>query len=181
MAIASGARVVLCSGLNGVPKVAVTSMFADLMPKLSPAPAPDYTSPEDDNDALSHIIGISVDSYGFPIGLFTTNRWICAETWYRAEDVCTMVDFFSIDHARPSWPLNRWVTAMLKLFKPQITELLLERDETVAAWQKKHPKRNVYEDRDLDITSRIDITPEVHISQLDAALETVERRGSALC
>ncbi len=146
---------------------------------IKPAPVPDFTPPKDDNDALSHIVAISMDSFGAPIGLFTTNRWICAETWYRAEDVCTMVDFFSIDHARPSWPLNRWITSMLKLFKPQITELLLERDETVAAWQKKHPKSNVYEDRDLDITSSLDITLEAQVSQINAALEVAEGHTNA--
>ncbi len=146
---------------------------------IKPAPVPDFTPPEDDNGALSHIVAISMDSYGIPIGLFTTNRWICAETWYRAEDVCTMIDFFSIDHARPSWPLNRWVTSMLKMFRPQITELLMERDETVAAWQKKHPKSNVYEDRGLDITSHLDITLEDQVSQIDAALEVAEGHASA--
>lgn len=146
---------------------------------IKPAPLPDLTPPKEDNDALSHIVAISMDSHGIPIGLFTTNRWICAETWYRAEDVCTMIDFFTIDHARPSWPLNRWITSMLKLFKPQITELLLERDETVAAWQKKHPKRNVYEDRELDITSHLDITLEDQVSQINAALEVAEGHASA--
>ncbi len=143
---------------------------------IKPAPVPDFTPPEDENDALSHIVAISMDAQGLPIKLFTTNRWICAETWYRAEDVSTMIDLFSITHARPSWPMNRWVTAMLKLFKPQITELLLERDDTVAAWQKKHPKRNVYEDRELDITSEIPIPLEDQITRVDAALRSRNQR-----
>ena len=43
-----------------------------------------------------------------------------------------MVDRFCIDHANPSWPTNRWITAMMRLFKPQITALLTHRDAVVA-------------------------------------------------
>ena len=147
---------------------------------IEPAPVPDFTMPEDENDALSHIVAISMDSSGLPIKLFTTNRWICAETWYRAEDVSAMIDLFAITHAQPSWPMNRWVTAMLKLFKPRITELLFERDDTVAAWQKRHPRRNVYEDRELDITSETAISLEDQITGVDAALRSVKQSVASL-
>jgi hypothetical protein len=145
---------------------------------IEPAPVPDFTPPEDENDALSHIVAISMDSSGLPIKLFTTNRWICAETWYRAEDVSAMIDLFAVTHAQPSWPMNRWVTAMLKLFKPQISELLFERDDTVAAWQKRHPRRNVYEDRELDITSEMPLSLEDQITKVDAALRSAESKDT---
>ena len=146
---------------------------------IEPAPVPDLTMPEDENDALSHIVAISMDSSGLPIKLFTTNRWICGETWYRAEDVSAMIDLFAVTHTQPSWPMNRWVTAMLKLFKPQISELLFERDDTVAAWQKRHPRRNVYEDRELDITSEMPIPLEDQITRVDAALQVGKRRAAS--
>ena len=146
---------------------------------IKPAPVPDFAPPEDENDALSHIVAISMDSSGLPIKLFTTNRWICAETWYRDEDVSAMIDFFVVTHAQPSWPMNRWVTAMLKLFKPQISELLFERDNTVAAWQKRHPKRNVYEDRELDITSEMPISLEDQITRVNEVLQVGKRRAAS--
>ncbi len=150
-------------------------------PGIEPAPVPDATPPEGDNDALSHIGAISMDSYGSPIKLFTTNRWICAETWYKAEDVCAMIDHFKITHAQPSWPTNRWITAMMSLFKPQITELLLERDATVAAWRKRHPRRNVYEDRELDITSEAPISVEDQIGRVSAALRFAKGKRGVPC
>ncbi|MCI0713614.1 MAG: hypothetical protein L0154_25885 [Chloroflexi bacterium] len=148
---------------------------------IKPAPAPDFIPPEDDSGALSHIVAISMDSHGYPIGLFTTNRWVCGDTWYKAEGVSALIDLFKIDHARPSWPVNRWITAMLTLFKPQIIELLWERDETVATWQQKHPRRNVFEDRDLDITSECRISVEEQIRQINAALRFVEANRSRVC
>ncbi len=100
-------------------------------------------------DSLSHLVAIAMDGYGFPTRLFTTNRWVTGEAWYRAEDVCAMLDGFEIDHAYPSWPTNRWLGAMLRLFHPQIVELIGARDGSVARWRERHPEQDVFEDREL--------------------------------
>ena len=120
--------------------------------------------------ALSHLIGISMDPKGFPIGLFSVNRWVTGETWYTAEDVISLIDLFHIDHASPSWPANKWVTAMLRLFHPQIIDLVRKRDVTVAGWQRKYPDRDVYEDRELEITSTTAISVDKQIAGVRAAL-----------
>ena len=49
------------------------------------------------DDKLSHIIAISMNRAGFPIGLFTTNRWVTADNWYAADDVVMMLDRFEMD------------------------------------------------------------------------------------
>ena len=122
------------------------------------------------HDAVAHLIAISMDAWGRPIALFTTNRWVTAETWYRAEDVVQMLDRFEIDHAWPSWPTNRWLGAMVRLFRPQIIELLHARDRAVAAWQARHPERDVYEDRELEVTSWLPISLEEQIRAVEARL-----------
>ena len=123
------------------------------------------------NDALSHIVAISMDSHGDPTGLFTTNRWVTGETWYRAEDVIGMLDRFRIDQARPSWPVNRWVTGMLRLFRPQIVALLHRRDEAIASWKLGHIESDVFEDRRLEITSQIPISVSDQMRAIRAELE----------
>lgn len=104
-------------------------------------------------DEICHLIAISMDKYGYPIRLFTTNRWVTGETWYSAEDVIKLLDYFNVDHSYPSWPLNLWLSSMVRAYRTEIIDLIRKRDETIAAWQKAHPHRNVYEDRDLEITS----------------------------
>ncbi len=94
---------------------------------ILPAPLPGLELPEGENDALSHIIGISMDPQGLPIRLFTTNRWVTGEVWYSAADVRALVEKFAIDLAHPSWPVNRWVTSMVRLFQPQIARLVAPR------------------------------------------------------
>lgn len=126
-------------------------------------------------DKLSHIIAISMDRRGMPIGLFTTNRWVTAENWYAAADIKVMLDSFEIDLARPSWPVNIWITAMLRLFRPQILELVDQRDRAVANWHARHPEVDVFEDRDLGITSQCEISIDDQIATVEAALASSPR------
>lgn len=122
-------------------------------------------------DRLSHLVAISMDRRGNPISLFTTNRWVTAENWYRAKDVSRMVECFSIDHAKPSWPVNRWITAMLRLFQPQIKDILQGRDAVVAKWQANHPDEDVFEDRNLDLPSAVEISIGEQIHALETAVQ----------
>ncbi len=70
--------------------------------------------------ALGHLIGISMDKRGHPIRLFTVDRWVTGESWYAAGDAIALLDRFAITHAVPGWPVNRWIGAMVRLFRPQI-------------------------------------------------------------
>lgn len=143
---------------------------------IRPVPLPDLRPDEEGNEALSHLIGISMDKSGRPIRLFTTNRWVTGETWYAAEDVVRMLDHFVVDHARPSWPLNRWITAVVRIYQPTIFDLLRKRDECVAAWQAANPDSFVYEDRRLEVTSERDISLEDHVQRIELALRRQRRR-----
>ena len=139
-------------------------------PGIKPASVPGYKAPEDPDDALSHLIAISMTKEGFPFRLFTVNRWVTGEVWYSAADVTTLLDYFKIDHTQPSWPVNRWITAMVRLFKPQIVGLVAARDESVARWAESHPKDDVFEDHDLEVTSFLDISVENQVRAVARSL-----------
>jgi len=59
---------------------------------------------------------------------------------------------------------------MVALFQPQITELILKRDQVVAQWQLTHAGQDVYEDRDLELTSELDVSVEDQMSLLRESL-----------
>jgi len=139
-------------------------------PGIRPARVAGFVAPEDPNDALSHLIAVSMSPGGLPFRLFTVNRWVTGEVWYRAEDVIRLLDVFKIDHAQPSWPVNRWISAMIVLFKPQIADLLRARDAKVAAWQERHPEVDAFEDRDLEVASFLDISIDRQVQSVAAAL-----------
>jgi hypothetical protein len=84
--------------------------------------------------------------------------------------VIEMLDRFEMDLASPSWPVNIWLTAMLRLFRPQIVELVRQRDVTVGDWQKKHPENDAFEDRGCDITSTRKISVAAQIKRVNQAI-----------
>ena len=139
-------------------------------PGITPAKLPGLVMPEDPNDALSHLVAIAMTPAGLPFRLFTVNRWVTGEVWYTADDVIRLLDVFKIDHAQPSWPVNRWVSAMVQLFKPQIADLLRARGRKVAQWQERAPDVDVFEDRDLEVTSFLDISVDAQVQSVASAL-----------
>jgi hypothetical protein len=144
-------------------------------PGVKPAPVPDFKAPEGENDALTHFVAIAMNRAGYPIRLFTTNRWVTGEIWYKAKSVVSMLDRFEMDLTYPSWPVNIWITAMLRLFRPDIETLLAERDRVVEDWQHRHPGNNVYEDRSLEITSLKDISVDTQIARVQEALKAATK------
>lgn len=122
------------------------------------------------DDAIAHLVAISMDRFGAPTRLFTTNRWVTAETWYPAAGVIAMLNRFCMDHAWPSWPANRWLTAMIRLFRPQIEALLLARDQVFADHAVRNPDRDAWEDRELETLSETAIDIPAHVERLRAAL-----------
>ena len=139
--------------------------------KCKPAPLPDRTTPEEEPHTFCHLVGISMDKHGLPIRVFTTNLWLTEDTWYAADDVCAMLDRFEIDIAQPSWPANRWISKMFRLFRPQMIEVLHQRDAKMEALAKKYPKKNLYQDQNYDILSLIEISIDDQIEAIARAIE----------
>lgn len=140
---------------------------------IKPLALDDYNPETDISDINTHIIGIGMDSNGVPMRLFTVNRWVSGETWCAGEDVIKLLDHYQIDDTRPSWALNLWISNMIILFRPVIEELIRERDQTIENWKAQYPDvQNVYEDRNLEVTSYKDISLVDYIEAISRALDT---------
>lgn len=111
-----------------------------------------------DRGVFSHLIGISVDALGTPLSLFTTNRWVTGETWYRAEDVVHLLDRFAFAEPSPTALADRWLVAVLRLLRRPIVELIMERDAAVMDWRRRRSRQShVFDDRRLEITSEREV------------------------
>lgn len=113
------------------------------------------------DETITHFIAISMNHHGLPTHLFTTNRWVTGETFFSAMDMTALLPRFRMDDSRGEWAeANRWITSMMTLFRPQITQLLLERDAAIGARRKQTmaSKTDVYEDRGVEITSICEIS-----------------------
>lgn len=155
---------------EGIP-VGITPL---VLPELAvaDAPLPPQSAPvkRGDRDEVVHLAAIAMDARGEPVRLFTTNRWVTGETWYGAEDVIRMLARFRVTDDGPGMLLNRWLTAMIQLFEPEIAVLLRQRDRAVTEWRWRR-RTNVFEDPRLEITSSFAI-------DLDARLAVAEDRGA---
>ncbi len=141
-------------------------MPQEICPGASPrTPGVDVAS-----DPVFHLIAISMNRQGRPVRLFTTNRWVTAETWCAAPHVIGMLDRFVVDLAKPSWPLNRWISAMITLYREDIERLIFERDARIAQWRGAHPDRNVFEDRALEVTSALAIDLDTRLALIRSRL-----------
>ena len=112
-----------------------------------------------------------MDDEGYPLALFTTNRWVTGEDWYTSRDVKKMVDRFRVNHAHPSYVVNRWLNAMLILFRPQIDRLIEERETTLERYANGIPIKKVLEDHELDVTSEAPISLEKQIEVIRTLLD----------
>lgn len=137
---------------------------------VSPAPIEGASTPDGDNDALAHLIAVSMNKQGFPVRLFTTNRWVTGEVWYDASSMSRLIDCFEIDQAAPSWPTNIWITNLIRLYLPLIQNMYVARDTAIAEYAKLHPDADVYEDRELEICSIVDIAIDQQIIAVAEAL-----------
>jgi hypothetical protein len=137
---------------------------------VKPVPYSGSAKRPEGKDALTHFVAISMDRPGNPIGLFTTNRWVTDETFYKAEDVISLLDRFNMDLSYPCLATNRTLTALFRLFRPQIETLLRERDKAMAQWAARKPGIDIYEDREIEVLSQVAISVDRQIAAVEDAL-----------
>ncbi|WP_051849043.1 hypothetical protein [Thiomonas sp. FB-Cd] len=106
----------------------------------------------------THIVGISVDERGFPMRLFTTNRWVTAEQWLPAASVIRSMHKLDLRRARPV-RAARWVQGVVHLFGVQIAAIVRHRDHRMASKAGHADLERLFEDRRSHILSqcRVDL------------------------
>jgi len=125
---------------------------------------------QDGANWVTHLVGISTDAGGRLIRLFTTNRWVTGEVWYEADAVIAMLERFEVTSTEASPQLNRWITGIVGMYRPQITGLIRLRDATIAEYRAAYPGRDVLEDRGLQVTSEISVDFLAQIRAIETAL-----------
>lgn len=105
----------------------------------------------------THLVAISMDAWGEPIGLFTTNRWVTDERWRDAEATLALARDFKLDHAWPSWPVNRWLSAMVVAFYPYLEVLMRHRDREMRHLAASGLEA-IHENRDIEVIGQLPIS-----------------------
>ena len=111
-----------------------------------------FVRPDGAKGPVHHLIGVGVDSYGKLHRLFTVNQWVVGDNWLDAEPTIALLPRFDVHMARPSDLVNRWLTAVIRRYEPQIAELIRARDRRLA---NRIDNPALLADRSLEVTSEL--------------------------
>lgn len=142
---------------------------------LEPAMLGDH---EDPSRTHCHLVAISVDNAGNPTKLFTINHWSAHEARYDLNVMRHMLNAFDVGHAVPSYPVNRWVSAILRLFNPQIMKLFADREKALSELQQQEPGISAAQNESMDVTSQTDVSME---KQIRCIKTEIDRRELTPC
>ena len=111
------------------------------------------------DNPMTHLIAIAMNRYGYPIRLFTVNRWVTSEVVYEAKHTPHFLNRFKMTLTDdPYWQiLDQWIEGFLKIFSPQIVWLLHQRDALMAQHNAENPNENAYTNHELEELSSIPI------------------------
>lgn len=79
-----------------------------------------------DQSVHHHLVGISIDTNGKPIALFTTNDWVTGEEMIPYPQLAKRIGEFEFLDDNPT---SQYLQTLLKTLMPQIQELLMARDK----------------------------------------------------
>jgi hypothetical protein len=110
-------------------------------------------------DSPVHLLAIALTAKGVPHALFTVNQWVTANPLPSARAALGALSRFEMRSAGD--PLvNRWMAALLRLFRPEIAQLLAARDRRLRA--------ALPETGDFEVLSSIPIDVDARLRRLES-------------
>lgn len=111
-----------------------------------------FIRPEGAKGPVHHLIAVGVDAHGRLHRLFTVNQWVVGDNWLPAEETIGLLPSFDVQMPKPSYLVNRWLTAVVRFYENEIAELIHERDRKLEGHVPPEGIA-VREDRGLEVTS----------------------------
>lgn len=113
-----------------------------------------HTFATDEKGELIHLVLISMNKEGEPIGLATVNRWVTDDKYVKADALKKFLDGFQMD---PDLFVEKrvveFVYNILNAYKETIYELFDERDKWISDYVNKN-FNEPFEDREYEILSK---------------------------
>jgi hypothetical protein len=113
-----------------------------------------FLRPQGADGPIHHLAAVGVDAYGRLLRIFTVNQWVVGDDWLDAEGTVALLPRFDMQMPRPSYLVNRWLTAIFAAYEDEIAALVRERDRVLATHL---PPDGVEtrQDRALEVTSEL--------------------------
>ena len=114
-----------------------------------------FVRPDGAKGPVHHLIAVGVDAYGKLHRLFTVNQWVVGDNWLDAEPSIALLPRFDMQLAKPSYLVNRWLTAILTQYQPEIEQLIRKRDVAIAAHAIGGDLEAARQNRDYEVMSSL--------------------------
>lgn len=112
-------------------------------------------------DRTVHLVAISIGTDGRPRCLSTLNLWAIGDSDASAADLKRYVTQFRIAERHGQPQVVRFVNLVFQAFRSEILQLQDMKVASLAAYRAAHPGADPFEDRGLEILSRLDVRPMV--------------------
>jgi len=114
-----------------------------------------FVRPDGAQGPVHHLVAIGVDAFGKLHRLFTVNQWVVGDTWLDAEPTIALLPRFDMQLAKPSYLVNRWLTAIVTQYQSEIEQLIRDRDATLLRHAAGGEALAARDDRGLEVTSSL--------------------------
>lgn len=116
---------------------------------------------------VTHLVALSIDTSGIPRSWFTTNRYVTDEFLFSADVMIQHLPEYNVDHTKQDDLVNRFVTAMVALYRDEITELLQQRDARQAELFAEHGDAGYEKESGEEVLSYIPIDLDAKLGSID--------------
>lgn len=130
-----------------------------------------------DAPTLTHLIAIGLDARGQPLRAFTVNRWVTDEVWRDASQVLRLLTRFRVDREGPEGEISRWLSALTRLFAPQLKQIVIERDAAMYRRASGGRRPNLRDDRRLEVISECRLSLVHQIEAIDVRRAAARSRS----
>ena len=115
--------------LGGVPEHGHFHTFVDaaaIAPCAKPIASPSRRRSR--SDCVAHLVGLSIGENGIPLRIFALSRRTSDEMMFPVEALLSHLHAFWTSESAPHALTGRWLSAVLRLFEPEVCWLLAQRE-----------------------------------------------------
>lgn len=115
------------------------------------------------SDHTVHLVAISMAPTGWPQALFTLNLWAIGDRHASPENLIRYTRQYRVESRKGDARLVRFINLMFRAFWPEIAALQEDKAQTIARYRAAHAGGDPFEDRSVEILSRVAIDVPRHL------------------
>jgi hypothetical protein len=120
--------------------------------------------------APAHLIAVSMNAQGIPNGFFVVNRWVTKGPWLTLKQCARGLDHFEVKRGKDYAEINRFLHALVGMYRQPILSLLAQRDEVMQQFCVDRDRRSVFADRSIEVLCYLPISLMDDIEALEEAM-----------